>query len=147
MVEKSNKKGAYGLSKKKISTLNFKFSKIEAASLRSRPSFLEKRITSKEKHMDKEVFAKLLEVLTEDDGEKAKLIPFETEEDAIKHAEWAAKLKPGDKVNILGHGVAVVSPESMRGNRIILFCPRKKDDGTYNIGCSLCPISAIVPVD
>ena len=97
--------------------------------------------------MNKENLAKLLEALTEDDGEKAEMVKLETEEDAIKHAEWAAKLKPGDKVNILERGVAVVSPEGTQGNRIILFCPRKQDDGTYCVGCSICPITAITPVN
>ncbi len=97
--------------------------------------------------MDKENLAKQLEALTEDDGEKAEMIKLETEEDAIKHAEWAAKLKPGDKVNILGRGVAVVSPEGTQGNRIILFSPRKQDDGIYCVGCSICPITAITPVN
>ena len=97
--------------------------------------------------MNEEKLAKILEALTEDDGEKVAMVNLETEEDAIKHAEWAAKLKPGDTVNVISRGICVVSPEGTEGNRIILFCPRKRDDGTYSIGCSLCPISAITPVD
>lgn len=97
--------------------------------------------------MDKKKLAKLMAVAMEDDGEKAEMVKLETEEDAIKHAEWAAKLKPGDKVNLIGRGICVVSPEGTEGNRIILFCPRKQDDGTYSVGCSLCPVSAIIPVD
>ena len=97
--------------------------------------------------MDKEKFAKLLEALTEDDGEEAQMVKLKTEEDAIKHAEWAAKLKPGDTVNLMGHGICVVSPEGTKGNRIILFCLRKQDDGTYSVGSSICPITAITPVN
>ena len=97
--------------------------------------------------MDKEKLAELLEAIMENGSEKAEMVKLETEEDAIKHAEWAAKLKPGDKVNILGRGVAVVSPEGTQENRIILFRPRKQDDGIYCVGCSICPITAITPVN
>ena len=97
--------------------------------------------------MDKEKFAKLLEALTEDDGEDAQMVKLKTEEDAIKHAEWAAKLKPGDTVNLIGHGICVVSPEGTKGNRIILFCLCKQDNGTYSVGSLICPITAITPVN
>lgn len=97
--------------------------------------------------MDKELLVKLLEALTENDGEEAQRAKLKTEEDAIKHAEWAAKLKPGDKVNLMGYGVSVVSPEGVEGNRVYLFRPKKQDDGTYTVGGMLVPITAITPVN
>lgn len=97
--------------------------------------------------MDKKKLAKLLEAAMEDDGKKAELVKLETEEDAIKHAEWAAKLKPGDKVNLLGYGTCVVSPEGVQKSRITLFCTDKQDDGTFHVACMLSPVTAITPVD
>ena len=97
--------------------------------------------------MDKRNLKKLLKSFMDDEGEKAEMVNLETEEVAIKHAEWTAKLKPGDTVNLIGHGPCVVSPERTKGNRIILFYPRKQDDGTYSVSCLICPITAIVPVN
>ena len=97
--------------------------------------------------MDKRNLKKLLESVMDDEGENAEMVNLETKEVAIKHAEWAAKLKPGDTVNLIGHGTCVVSPEGTKGNRIILFTGVEQDDGTYQVGCLICPITAIVPVN
>lgn len=97
--------------------------------------------------MDKEVFAKILSAIADDESTPAELIKFGTEEDAIRHAEWAAKLLPGDKVNASREGICVVTPEGVKENRISLFYVKKRDDGTYGIGSMICPVGAISPVD
>lgn len=69
----------------------------------------------------------------------------DTAEDALCHAEWAAKLKPGDVVEVIERGVFVVSPEGIEGNRIHLLGAKEMPDKTYCVGSILAPISAILP--
>lgn len=97
--------------------------------------------------MDKKNLMELMEAMAENRGTKAEMVRIETWDKAIAHAEWAAMLKPGDRVKHTSEGIVVVSPEGVEGNRINLFYMDEEEDGTYTIGCMLSPISAIMPVD